>query len=114
VKRHLAHEGDRVVERPQKYVNGLVVRVVIEEAQTAASHPWIRVGDGGDLHSGDWKFRDELIALLVGQRVPPTEERTYHIRLGAGRHPTIKHGFGAVPHLRSLSPQELPHRPFAR
>jgi hypothetical protein len=54
------------------------------------------VGEGSELHGRDWKFRDELKALLVGQRVPPAEERDHYIRLGVGPHLTIKHDFGSA------------------
>jgi hypothetical protein len=116
VERHLAHERNGVVEGSQERVNGVVVRVVVEETQTAAPQPGIRVGDGSVLHGGDGYFGDKLIALLVGQRVPPAEERADDVGLGVGPHHTIKHGFEAVrtvPKERrsapSLSPQELPH-----
>jgi hypothetical protein len=96
MKRHLAHERHRIVERPQKCVDGRIVRVVIEESQTTAPYPRVGVGDRCELHLGDWNLGNKLVPLLVGQRVPSTKKLAYHVRLGARLHRTIKHPLNSI------------------
>jgi len=72
MERRFAHEGDRIAQGRQEGVRGCVARVVIEEAQTAAPDPWIGMSPSRHLHLRDRDLRGELMALLIGQRVPPT------------------------------------------